>query len=124
MSIFEQATRNKVRFAFKGNLSVEDLWDLRVEDLDAIYRELNGQLKQANEDSLLAKPTRAAETLALKVEIVKHIVTVKLAEAEEKKTAAQKLAQKRRITEILAEKQDQALSQKTEDELRKMLEEL
>lgn len=124
MEIFEQATKSKIRFAHKGQLSVEDLWDLRVEDLDNIYRQLNGELKAANEDSLLQKPTVESEVLSLKVEIVKRVVGVKLAEADERKAKAEKLAQKRRIMEILAEKQDEGLKGKSEADLRKMLEEL
>lgn len=124
MDIFEKATKEKARFAYKGQLSVEDLWDLRLEDLDAIYRQYNGELKATSEDSLLQKPTTAGETLALKVEVVKRIVTVKLAEIEARKERAEKLAKKRRITEILAQKQDEVLSQKSEADLLKMLEEL
>lgn len=40
-NIFEFATRNKVRFSFKGLISVEDLWDLSLTNLDSIYKELN-----------------------------------------------------------------------------------
>lgn len=122
--IFEQATKGKIRFAHKGQLTVEDLWDITVQELDIVYRQLNGQLKAAQEDSLLQKPTVESETLALKVELVKRIVAVKLAETEERKVRIEKLAQKRRILDILAEKQDQGLMQKSEDDLRKMLEEL
>ncbi len=124
MNLFEQATKSKVRFSFKGQLSVEDLWDLRLQDLDEIYRQLNGELKAANEDSLLQKPTAASETLSMKVDIVKHIVSVKLQEAEDRKSRAEKQAQKKRIMEILAEKQDEGLKTKSEEELRKMLDNL
>ena len=33
-NIFEYAVRNKVRFPFKGMISVEDLWDLSLTNLD------------------------------------------------------------------------------------------
>ena len=46
MSIFEKATRGKMRFQFKGLVSVEDLWDLSVQDLDKIFKSLNSQKKQ------------------------------------------------------------------------------
>ena len=124
MSMFELATRNKIRFTHKGVLSTEDLWDLRVEDLDTIFQGLNTQLKASKEDSLLQKRTTAQETLELKVELVKYIVGVKLAEAEERKAAVAKIAKKREIMNILAEKQVDSLKGKSEAELLQMLNEL
>ena len=36
-NLFEMATRNKMRFSStKGELSVEDLWDLSDKDLDVV----------------------------------------------------------------------------------------
>lgn len=35
-NIFEKATKEKYRFPFKGQVSVEDLWDLKLQDLDSI----------------------------------------------------------------------------------------
>ena len=34
-NMFEVATRNKFRFPFKGLISVEDLWELSVDNLAA-----------------------------------------------------------------------------------------
>ena len=53
MNIFERATRMSLRFNFKGLISVEDLWDLSLQDLDSIYKILNSKLKQSSEESLL-----------------------------------------------------------------------
>lgn len=124
MNAFEQATKAKLRFSYKGQICTEDLWDLKLQDLDAIYRQCNGELKTANEDSLLQKPTAASESLALKVEIVKRVVEIKLQEESERKSKSEKQAQKTRILEILAEKQADGLKGKSEEELRKMLETL
>lgn len=40
-NIFEAATRYKYRFPFKGMISVEDLWDLKLQDLDSVFKLLN-----------------------------------------------------------------------------------
>ena len=93
-NLFEIATRNRYRFNYKGVMTVEDLWSLRVEDLDAIFKMLNRQKKTADEDSLLA--TKSAE----------------------------KKAQRDKIMEIVAKKKDKALEDMGIEDLMKKLEEL
>lgn len=123
-NIFEYATRNKVRFSFRGLISVEDLWDLSLTNLDSIYKELNKQSKQSEEESLLNIKTQEDELLNVQIEIVKHIVSVKLAEKEAREKASAKKAQKQKIMSIMAAKQDEALQNSSIDELQKMLDEL
>lgn len=123
-NLFEIATRNRYRFNYKGVMTVEDLWSLRVEDLDAIFKMLNRQKKAADEDSLLATKSAADTELANKIELVKYIVSVKLAEAEDRKTAAEKKEQRDKIMEIVAKKKDKALEDMGIEDLMKKLEEL
>lgn len=123
-NIFEYATRNKVRFPFRGMISVEDLWDLSLTNLDSIYKELNKQSKQSEEESLLNIKTQEDELLNVQIEIVKHIVSVKLAEKEAREKASAKKAQKQKIMSIIAAKQDEALQNSSIDDLQKMLDEL
>ena len=53
-NLFEMATRNKLRFSStKGELSVEDLWDLSEKDLDVVYKNLKEQEIKSSEESLL-----------------------------------------------------------------------
>ena len=108
-NLFEIATRNRYRFNYKGVMTVEDLWSLRVEDLDAIFKMLNRQKKTADEDSLLATKSAEDQDLANKIDIVRYIVSVKLAEAAERVSAAEKKAQRDKIMEIVAKKKDKAL---------------
>ena len=123
-NIFEYATRNKVRFSFRGLISVEDLWDLSLTILDSIYKELNKQSKQSEEESLLNIKTQEDELLNVQIEIVKHIVSVKLVEKEAREKASAKKAQKQKIMSIIAAKQDEALQNSSIDDLQKMLDEL
>ncbi len=76
--LFIKATRNKVRFPYRGLASVEDLWDLPVTELDKIYKMLKKQEKTANEESLLEVKTDEDEELTIQIVIVKCIVGVKL----------------------------------------------
>lgn len=124
MNIFEYAVRNKVRFPFKGMISVEDLWDLSLTNLDSIYKTLNKQVKQSEEESLLATKTSVDTELEVQINIIKHIVSVKLEEQEAREKAAAKKAQQQKIMSIIATKEDEALKNSSVDDLKKMLEEL
>ena len=123
-NIFEFASRNKVRFPFKGMISVEDLWDLSLTNLDSIYKTLNKQVKQSEEESLLSTKASVDTELEVQIAIVKHIVSVKLAEKEAAEKAFAKKAQKQKIMSIIATKQDEALQNSSIDDLKKMLDEL
>lgn len=124
MNIFEFATRNKVRFPFKGMISVEDLWDLSLTNLDSIYKILNKQVKQSEEESLLNTKANVDTELEVQIAIVKHIVSVKLEEKEIAEKAFAKKVQKQKIMSIIATKEDQELQNSSIDELKKMLDEL
>jgi len=123
-NIFEVATRNGFRFNFKGMISVEDLWALNVRDLDSVFKILNSQLKQVNEESLLDVKTKQDQELDTKIEIVKYIVKVKQEEENMRLKAKEQKEKKQKIMEILATKQESNLQNMSEDELKKMLSEL
>lgn len=123
-NIFEYATRNKVRFPFKGLISVEDLWDLPLSGLDSIYKTLNKQAKQADEESLLTTKASVDTELEVQISIVKHIVSVKLAENEAREKAIARKEQKQKIMSILANKENEALQNSSIEDLQKMLAEL
>lgn len=123
-NMFEYATRNKVRFPFKGQISVEDLWDLRADDLDTVFKTLNRQVKQSKEESLLTTKTAEDTALDIQIAIVKHIFDIKTQEANARLLDKERKAQKQKIMAILANKQEQELQNKSVDELQKMLEEI
>lgn len=123
-NLFIMATKNKFRFPFKGQASVEDLWDMNVRDLDAVFKALNSQAKQANEESLLTTKTKEDSILEAKIEVVKFIVSAKLADAEAQRVKAEQKEKKNRIAEILADKQDEELRGKSVAELTAMLKDM
>lgn len=123
-NIFEMATRNKYRFPYKGIISVEDLWDLNQTQLDSIYKALNKEVKANQEDSLMFSQTQTDLDLQAKIEIVRHIYTTKEQDAARRTAAAENAEKKRRILEILEQKQEDSLKNKSEDELLKMLNEI
>lgn len=127
MSIFERASKAKLRFSVKGVMTTEDLWDLKLEDLDKLAIGLRKQVKDSEEESFIrtthAVSQAAAET-ELKFEIVKHIITVKLAEKEARALAAEKRAKRAQLIELIGKKEVSALEAKSIDDLKKELAEL
>ena len=122
--MFIKASREKMRFPYKGLATVEDLWDLPVMELDKIYKSLNAKAKQAQEESLLEVKSSEDEELTAQIEIIKYIVSVKLEEKKTAEMAKERKEQKQKIMSILASKQDEALQGKSIKELEKMLDEL
>lgn len=119
--LFKIATKRKYRFSYKGQVTVEDLWELPVEELDKIYKNLKSLQKNASEESLLQTVTKEDKELNNKIEIIKTIVTDKLAAKDRAMKAASQRAQNQRILEIMADKQDAALKEKSIEELQNML---
>ena len=116
-NVFELATREKFRFPYKGSISVEELWDLNVQALDQVFKTLNAQVKQAKEESLLASKSKEDAVLEAKISIVRYIVAVKQEEANKAKMAKDKKAQKEKLMELIAKKQDEELANKSVEEL-------
>ena len=124
INIFEAASKNKYRYPYKGMITTEDLWDLTPAQLDIVYKALNKGVSEAQVSSLMHKVTEVDAELLNKIEIVKYIFNAKEAEAEARKNDAAKHAKKQRILDILAQKQEDALQRMSEDDLKKMLDEL
>lgn len=122
--LFEIATRNKMRFTFRGMISVEDLWDLSLTNLDSVFKTLNAEAKKSEEESLLETKSKENEELSNKIEIVKYIVNIKLEEKKTRENARKNAEMKQRLLEIKAKRQDAALENMSDEDLDKMLAEL
>lgn len=123
--IYEQAIRSKMRFITnKGCLSMEDLWDLSLESLDALAIGYNNESKSSESGSFIGKKSTASEVAKLKFDIVKHIIDVKIAERDAAETAVEKKNQKQRILQLIADKEHSALAGKSKEELEQLLKDL
>ena len=130
-NLFLQATREKFRFeSNKGDLSVEQLWDLPLTsrtgfDLDTVAKTVNADLKASNEESFVnVNNNPAVSRLQAKLEIVKAIIEVKLAQAEATKKRAEKAAERQRLMEVLHSKKDQELQGLSVEEIERRLSQL
>ena len=124
VNLFEIATRDNYQFPFRGMINVIDLWTLSVQNLDNVFKTLNAEAKKSEEESLLNAKTKENEELSNKIEIVKHIVGVKLAEQAAREDAKKKKEMKQRLLEIKAKREDAALENMSDADLDKMLAEL
>lgn len=123
--MFKQASKIKLRFATsKGNLSVEDLWDLSLPVLDKLAVSYDEELAKSPRKSFITNDTPSNTELELKFNIVKEIITDKLKEKADRETAKNKAAEKARLTELLAKKQSEKLESLSEDEIKRRLAEL
>ncbi len=129
MSIFEKATRLKLRFpTTKGLISVEDVWDLPLTSqqkvsLDSLARDTNRELRETQEESFV-KPTPANDKLQLRMDILKHVIKVRMDENQAKQDALAKEQKKAKLKELIQRKKDEALDSLSLDELEKQLADL
>lgn len=137
MDIFELAARRKFRFpSAKGELTVEQLWDLPLiagspitrdvkVDLDTVARGINVELKGVTEESFVnVNPDPRKGELTAKLEIIKHIIAVKQKEAADAKAAVERAEKRRKLVDAIASKDDEALSKASKEDLLKQLEEM
>lgn len=129
--IFEYATRNKLRFtSSRGELTVEQLWDvpLRSSDgfnLNAIAKSANEAVKVINEENFVETTRTVAHTrIETVLEVVKHVIGVKLADETAAKKRAENKVKREKLLTALAEKQNGKLSALSERELKKQIDEL
>jgi hypothetical protein len=131
MNIFEQASRLKLRFnSLKGELTTEQLWDLPLQaknscDLDTVAKAVNQALLSVTTESFVSTTVSPAQPkLALALEVVKHVIAVKIAENEASRKAVERAAQRQKLLGALANKQEQELQGLSAEEIGKRLAEL
>lgn len=127
--MYKVASQLKLRFVTpKGNLTVEQLWDLKKSELAALAKELRAKIKEQTslEDEELAfleaGASKAHSEDVLRFNIIKDIYQSIVAAEQESATAAQKKLRNQRIMELIARKQEEELAGKSIEELQGMLE--
>lgn len=129
MSIFEKATRNKMRIpCAKGALNAEDLWDLPLTsrtgvDLDTLAIGVHRQLKAVAEESFVSPTANSSVrgSLELQLEVLKHIINVKLAENQAKADAQNRRVQRDQLQAALERKDAAVIDGLSADELRQRI---
>lgn len=127
MDIFEQASRQKIRFdSVRGPLVVEDLWDLPLMarnsgfSLNDIAINLHQQL-QTTTVSFVEEDKKPNPDIQLRFDIVKHVIDVKKTEQKALAEAQAKAEYKQKLLAKLAERKDAELDTKSAEELEAMI---
>ncbi len=123
-NIFEQASRLSLRFnSSKGLLSSEHLWGLPLTsttgkiNLDDIARAISANIKESAVESFVEKNTKASDLEVLRLDIIKRIIEVKIAERDELKNQREISARKQALLKALDNKKADSLTKMSEEEL-------
>ena len=125
-ALFIKATRQGWRYpSVKGQINTEQLWQLPLQnrdgfDLDSVAKAVNAEVKQQEEESFVT-PAKTDDTIRQKLELVRYVISTKIAERDAETNAKARADERRRILEILDKKANAALEAAPEDELRKRL---
>lgn len=129
-SIYKRASKKRLRFAApKGNLSVEQLWTLKIEDLDAMAVTLKRKIDTVETDSFLKPKTNTELTNEqLRLDIMKDIIETRMADKEKAEKAKDTKDQRERARQMVAELNEaetkKVLEKMTPDQRAKYLEEM
>ena len=124
---YENAIRRQYRFMAPGvgSVTLEDLWQLQLETLDSTGIRLRNEVETLNESSFLRrKPNPKAAEAAEKLEIVKHIIEVRLAEQDARTQAELRRSKAAELREILRDKKAEEMRGMSAEELEAQIAEL
>ncbi len=128
VNIFERATRQNLTFSSdKGPLTVQQVWQVTLLsrnnrfDLERMAQDAARDVQESSGQSFVteraAPVSKAFKEAQLRLDVLKHIIAVKLSEAKEAEAAVANRAQIARINAALSQKDDEALNAATTEEL-------
>lgn len=120
--MYKEALQKKLRFKTnKGIITIEDLFDLSLQNLNTLAIMLDEKVNEAPKKSFIEELPAEENDDELRFNIVKDVINIKLKARKDNIDKAQKDAQKKRIAKLIAKKQDEALENKSIEELQAML---
>lgn len=124
MHPFVEATKTKLRFYGAGQLAAEDLWDLPLNKLNEMAVELDGILAGPRKSFLPEtdkKQNPEQKQQALRLEVLKLIIEIKLAEQAAKRADSVKSARRQFLQGLLEKKRIDQLESLSAEEIEKEL---
>jgi hypothetical protein len=120
--MYKEASKLKLRFqTTKGELTTEQLWDLSLQELDALAVSLEGEYKKSGKKSFLDKKSEKDKVIKLKFNIVVDILTTKVEAVEVSQKEVERKEHNEKILRLIKAKQDSELEDKSVEELTAML---
>lgn len=121
--MYKQLIRDKVRFqCTKGNLTLEQLWDLTPDELNSLAVALDAEYEASGKKSFIVAKSVKDKATKAKFDAVIDILNTKMEEAEKAKRRKQIREKNKKIIDLIAEKQEDALKGKSIKALEAMLE--
>jgi len=119
--MYKEAAKQKLRIATsRGSLSVEQLWDLPLAELDTLAVSLEEAHKNSKGKSFLEKRTTKDKGLKLQFDIVLDVLQSKVEDADALREARDAKEFNQKIDELIAKKKDGELEGKSIKELESM----
>lgn len=119
MNLYKIATKENWTFqSTKGYLTVQQLWQLTLKDLDTIAVNLNTQFKQSKKKSFL--DNEPDELSKLQLDLVLDIMETKQSEKASIQAAHATASFNAKIDSLIARKQEEKLSSLSIEELTKL----
>ena len=120
--MYKEALQKKLRFKTnKGMISTEDLFDLSLQNLNTLAIMLDKKISEAPKKSFIEELPAEENDDELRFNIVKDVINVKLKAHKDNINKALIEARNKRIAELIAKKEDEALENKSIEELRAMI---
>jgi len=120
--MYKEASKQKLRIqTSKGLLTVEQLWDLPVAELNRVAVALQVEYKDSGKKSFLLVKSTKDKVLKLKFDIVLDALNTKIDENAVLLSAAETKAHNQKILKMISDKKDQDLAGKSVKELEAML---
>jgi hypothetical protein len=121
-ALYKSAARKSLRIvSSRGSVSVEDLFDLPLTELDRIYRDLAP--KVASQDHGLMRQRTDSDD-ELRLALVKDVFETRQAEADAANARKENQARKLRLLQLIEQKQDASLAEKSVEELTALVNQL
>jgi hypothetical protein len=120
--MYKEATKKGMRIQTeRGPLSVEQLWDLLVEELDKLAVSLDEEYKKSGKRSYLTPKSTKDKELKLQRDIVIDILETKVEEHAATNNAQTIKVHNQKIEALIQKKKDESLESLSIEELEKKL---
>lgn len=120
--MYKKAAQIKLRFSTtRGNLNVEQLFDLTINELDSLAVALEEAYKNSKGKSFLDKRTVKDATIKLQFDIVLDVLNTKVEERDALATARENKEHNNKILNLIAKKEEATLETLSVSELKALM---